>query len=164
MAYVTNNKENDIKRRSVTPCYWLVASPQKNTDVAAPHRKLMSKEPKRSRKKKNESTRIHTIEPNRVYGTVFQKVREKRSFDQSTWMINRAIWGPFAQKKDNRGLNTPDHVLYCEYVWFLKNKRRPHCRCIALRQGLNSWMFNILSFSNTVTCLDEILEIKRYHF
>ena len=26
-----------------------------------------------------------------------------------------------------------------------KNKCRPQCRCIALRPGLNSWMFNILS-------------------
>ena len=52
-------------------------------------------------------------------------------------------------------------MLYCKYV-FVKNKCMPQCRCIALRPGLNSSMFNILSFSNPVICLDEMFEIRKW--
>ena len=56
--------------------------------------------------------------------------------------------------------NTLYNAVYCKYV-FVKNKRRPQCRCIALRPGLKSLMFNILSFSNPVTCLSEIFGIRK---
>ena len=41
---------------------------------------------------------------------------------------------------------------------FFKHKRRPQCPCIALRPGLNSWMFKIYLFSNPI--LTRFLRIK----
>ena len=90
-------------------------------------------------------TRIHTIKPNRVYESVFPKGREKEVF----WPIDpeQGHSGSICPKKKRE----KDLVLQTMYstVSIFFNKRRPQCPCIALRSGLNPWMF--------ILCLFQIL-------